>query len=237
MLISAGPIRVATGLIEQCLGLQRAVIFSTSSVFSKLESQDRREKRQMQRIVMDEAVLSHACEAQGITLSLYRPTLIYGCGIDGNVSWLAKWIRKFGFIPVAGDAAGLRQPVHADDLAIAAVTTLKNETPLALDVPLCGGSTLSFREMIESIFLGLDKPPRIISIPKGLFTAITYVSRLVPKLRGVRPEMVRREGLDLVFDDSTPREVLNYKPRPFRPTPREFSLPGSQRLRQLAGLN
>ena len=234
MLVSAGPIRIATGMISRCAGLKRAVIFSTSSVFSKLESHDRRERRNMQQILMDEAELSHACEAQGITLSLYRPTLIYGCGIDGNVSWLAKWIRKFGIVPIAGEASGLRQPVHADDLAAAAVTTLASDKPLALDVPLCGGSILSFREMIEAIFRALDKPVRIVSIPKKLFTTITYVSRLVPKLRGVRPEMVRREGKDLVFDDSTPREVLGYDPRPFAPGPAEFSLPSADWIRRAA---
>jgi nucleoside-diphosphate-sugar epimerase len=234
MLISAGPIRIATAMIERCPNLQRAVVFSTSSVFSKLESQDRREKRQMQQIVMDEASMSHSCEAMGITLSLYRPTLIYGCGIDGNVSWLARWIRKFGFIPVAGEAAGLRQPVHADDLAWAAVATLVHETPLALDVPLCGGSTLTFREMIEAIFHGLEKPVRIYRVPGGLFAAVAYFSRLVPKLRGVRPEMIRREAIDLVFDDSTPREVLGYDPRPFAPGPKEFSRPSADHLRQLA---
>lgn len=236
MLISAGPITVATKLIDLCPRLQRAVIFSTSSVFSKLESHDRKEKRHMQQILMDEAELSNKAEVHGITLSLYRPTLIYGAGLDGNVSWLAKWIRKFGFMPIAGKAEGLRQPVHADDLAFAAVATLVSESPLALDVPLCGGSTLSFREMIEAIFRGLERPVRIISIPKRIFAAVSYFSRLVPKLRGVRPEMIRRESLDLVFDDSTARDVLNYRPRPFAPAAADFSRPDAARLVQLAGL-
>ena len=235
MLVSAGPVTVASQLIEHCSDLKRAVIFSTSSVFSKLESHDRKEKRQMQQILMDEAALSNSCESHGISLSLYRPTLIYGCGIDGNVSWLAKWIRKFGFMPVAGGATGLRQPVHADDLAKAAVATLTNESPLALDVPLCGGSTLSFREMVEVIFHGLDKPVRIISVPGPLFGALAYIGKLVPKLRNVRPEMIRRENLDLVFDDSIARDVLNYRPRPFAPGPDEFARPDPQRLIQLAG--
>ncbi len=233
-LISAGPIRLASKIVEQCPQMKRAVIFSTSSVFSKLESHDRSEKRQMQQIVMDEAALSSSCEAHGITLSLYRPTLIYGCGIDGNISWLAKWIRKFGFMPVAGDAAGLRQPVHADDLARAAVATLTCESPLALDVPLCGGSTLSFREMIEAIFHGLGKTVNIITVPRGLFMMVTYVSRVIPGLRGVRPEMVRRESLDLVFDDSTARDVLHYQPRVFSPGPNDFKLPDRAKILQLA---
>jgi nucleoside-diphosphate-sugar epimerase len=234
MLISAGPIGLATNLIEQCPRLRRAVIFSTSSIFNKLDSHDRSERRQMRDIASDEAVLSRSCESRGIALSLYRPTLVYGCGIDGNVSWLARWIRRFGFVPVAGNAAGRRQPVHADDLAQVAVATLASQTPLVLDVPLCGGSTLSYRQMIEAIFSGLDKPVRIVSVPECLLTAVAYVTRLIPGLQGVRPEMIRRQGLDLVFDDSTPREVLRYDPRPFAPGPREFSLPDQARLRQIS---
>ena len=172
MLVSAGPVRLAGRVVEQSPQLERAVVFSTSSVFTKLESPDPGEKQLMQRILADEAGLSAACDANGTGLSIYRPTLIYGCGMDGNVSWLAKWIQRFGFMPVAGDAAGLRQPVHADDLAGAAVATLRSDTPLTLDVPLCGGSTLSFREMAESIFHGLDKPVRILGIPGGLLRAL-----------------------------------------------------------------
>ncbi|NIP18463.1 MAG: hypothetical protein GWM87_10110 [Xanthomonadales bacterium] len=233
-LVSAGPVAAAADLAANLTRLKRAVVFSTSSVFSKLESHDRREKRQMQQIVMDEARLSTACETNGTILSLYRPTLVYGCGMDGNVSWLARWIRKFGFMPIAGRAEGLRQPVHADDLAAAAVATLASESPLALDVPLCGGSTLSFREMVEMIFRALDRPVRIIGLPGGVFTALIRIGRIHPKLRNVRAEMVRREAVDLVFDDSTPRRVLGYEPRAFEPGPADFRLPTPEYLRELA---
>lgn len=234
LLVSAGPISLAAEVVAHCPRLAQAVIFSTSSVFSKLESQDRREKRHMQEILMDEASLSSVCERQGVTLCLFRPTLIYGCGLDGNVSWLARWIRKFGFMPVAGAAGGLRQPVHADDLAQAAVAALTAETPLALDVPLCGGSTLSFREMVERIFIGLGKPVRIITVPGKLFIAAIYLGRLVPGLSNIRPEMVRREATDLVFDDTTARHQLAYQPRVFEPGQDEFSLPSRDALLQLA---
>jgi uncharacterized protein YbjT (DUF2867 family) len=124
--------------------------------------------------------------------------------------------------------------VHADDLARVAVAALSSEAPLALDVPLCGGTTLSFRAMIERIFHALDRPVRIVSVPRGLFTALTRVGRLHPKLRNVRPEMVRREAVDLVFDDTTPRQVLGYDPRPFRPGTADFRLPDEGWLRKLA---
>lgn len=236
MLVSAGPIRVAAEVVEQSPKLKRAVIFSTSSVISKLESHDRGEKRQMREILKDEATLSLICENRGISLSVFRPTLIYGCGLDGNVSWLARWINRFGFMPVADGAEGLRQPVHADDLAQAAVTVLSADAPMALDVPLCGGSTLSFRDMVKKIFVGLGKPVRIVTVPGKLLAAVIYLGRLVPGLQQIRPEMVRRQGVDLVFDDTMAREFLGYSPRHFQPGPGEFSLPGSAGLRALAGL-
>ncbi|HSM68402.1 MAG TPA: hypothetical protein VK830_01720 [Xanthomonadales bacterium] len=236
MLVSAGPIDLALRLVGQCGRSHRAVVFSTSSVISKLASKDAGEQRQMQQILAQEEELAKVCASRGIALSLYRPTLVYGCGIDDNVSWLANWIRRFGFVPVAGGAAGLRQPVHAEDLATAAVSTLASLEPLALKAPLCGGSTISFREMVEHIFHGLGKPVRILALPPWSLVAAARLCRLIPGLSGPRPEMVRRQAVDLVFDDSLPREALGYRPRAFAPGPADFSLPTPQRLKRLAGL-
>ena len=51
---------------------------------------------------------------------LLRPTLIYGLGLDRNVTAAARFIRRWHFFPLGGPGPGLRQPVHADDLAAAA---------------------------------------------------------------------------------------------------------------------
>lgn len=236
MLISAGPIHLALLLVRQCAQLQRAVVFSTSSVVSKLASADPGEQRQMQEILAQEEELAASCASGGIALCLYRPTLVYGCGKDGNVSWLANWIRRFGFVPLAGAASGLRQPVHAQDLAEAAVSTLASPAPLTMKAPLCGGSTISFREMVEQIFRGLGKPVRILSLPPWSMVAAAHMCRVIPGLRGPRPQMVRREAVDLVFDDTLPRKVLGYRPRAFAPGAADFGLPTPQRLKQLAVL-
>jgi hypothetical protein len=90
--------------------------------------------------------------------------------------------------------------------------------------------------MVVRIFTGLGRPVRILSVPPGLFAAVTRLGRMIPGLGGVRPEMVRRQALDLVFDDARARAVLAYRPRPFEPGPAEFELPGAERLRRLAGL-
>lgn len=234
LLVSAGPIRLAVNAVRSLPSLRRAVVFSTSSVSGKAASRDRGEQELMQHIVEMEADLRQACATQGAALALLRPTLVYGCGMDRNVSRLARWIARFGFVPVAGAAAGLRQPVHAADLAAVAVAAITHPEDLCLDTPLCGGSTLSFRAMVERIFGAMDRPARIVSLPPFLFMFLLRVARVLPELRGLTPEMARRQAVDLVFDDRAARTALGYDPRPFEPAPEDFELPDPVQIEALA---
>ena len=225
MLISCGPIKIATQAVVLCPRLERVVVFSTSSVFSKASSPDDSENKQIANILADEMQLNVLCSERGLALAVFRPTLIYGCGLDRNISLLAAWIRRLGWLPLAGQAAGLRQPVHADDLAGLAVNVLMADKPVNLDSPACGGSTLTYRQMAELIFDALDKPRRIFSLPPRLVAALVSLARLLPRWRGVNTQMVRRQNTDLVFDDSVLKECLEYQPRPFRPSAEDFEIP------------
>jgi nucleoside-diphosphate-sugar epimerase len=226
-LISCGPMVLAVDAVRKCPMLERAVVFSTSSIFSKAGSQNRGENNQTENIIAHESELKALCEERGLALLCLHPTLIYGCGLDRNISVLASWIRRFGFLPLAGAASGLRQPVHADDLAQAAVQALVRDDPLVLDSPACGGSTLSYRQMAELIFDGLDRPRRIIRIPTGIMATLVGLLAILPAFRGINRQMVRRQNSDLVFDDTLLRQALDYNPRPFKPTPEDFQIPPS----------
>jgi len=225
MLISCGPIEVATQAVVLCPRLERVVVFSTSSVFSKASSPDGSENEQIMDILARETHLKALCSERGLALTILRPTLIYGCGLDRNISLLAAWIRRLGWLPLAGRAAGLRQPVHADDLAGLAVNALMADKPVNLDSPACGGSTLTYRRMVELIFDALDKPRRIFSLPPWLMAALVRLLGLLPHLSGVNRQMVRRQNIDLVFDDSALKEQLGYRPRLFRPSAGDFGIP------------
>jgi len=229
MFISCGPLDVATEAINRCPRLQRVVVFSTTSVFSKASSPDQSENRQIADILASEMQLQALCSERDLALAIFRPTLIYGCGLDRNISLLAAWIRKLGWLPLAGRATGLRQPVHADDLASLAVSALQADQPVSLDSPACGGSTLTYRQMTELIFDALDKPRRILSVPSWLLGAGVSLLSLVPRWRKLNRQMVRRQNIDLVFDDSILKELLKYHPRPFRPFVGDFEVPPRHR--------
>ncbi len=233
-LISAGPLTLAIDTLAGLSSLSRAVVFSTSSVRYKLDSPDAGERRLMRAITARETELRQLCEGRDLELSLLRPTLIYGCGMDENISRLAGWIRRFRLMPVAGAASGLRQPVHAEDLAVAAVAALKTPGRLHAEYFLSGGSTVTYREMIHAIASGLDVRVRLVPLPVSVLAFIVSAIRHLPRFHGVNPVMVRRQNIDLAFDDSVARELLAYAPRPFRPQPGDFHWPTAQCLRSIA---
>jgi nucleoside-diphosphate-sugar epimerase len=226
-MLSTGPMKLAQELLQQGGQFQTAVIFSSSSVISKRESGNPAERQMIQGMISSEAALESIADQGGLKLVILRPTLIYGCGLDSNISRLAGLIRRFGFMPLNAGAPGLRQPVHADDLAVVAVKALLSEKALPRLLTVAGGSTLSYREMVSRIFAALDKPVRLVNLPQGLFTLLARVSAITGNISGVNVEMVKRQCVDLVFDDSEARELLDYNPRPFAPTSEDFSLPES----------
>ncbi len=112
----------------------------------------------MQSFIAAEDELPARCEALGIAWTLFRPTLVYGCGRDGNITFIASCIRRFGFFPLAGGGRGLRQPVHAADLAQACADALDNPRTHAKAYNLSGGSTVTYRQMAEAVFRQLGRP-------------------------------------------------------------------------------
>jgi len=220
-LVSAGPLALALRCLNADNQIRSAVIFSSSSVITKQDSANSSERKQIQGMLRIESELESLTGSKAVKMVMLRPTMIYGCGLDTNISRLADWIHRLGFIPVNGKASGLRQPVHADDLAAAAVMALLAEDPLPRSLILAGGSTLSYADMVARIFSAVGKPARLFHLPQWLFVMLV---NLLPG-SGINSEMVRRQSDDLVFDDRQARELLAYKPRPFRPATSDFSLP------------
>jgi uncharacterized protein YbjT (DUF2867 family) len=64
---------------------------------------------------------------------------------DSSVELAARTIRKLGFFPLSGTGSGQRQPVHAENLAIAAADVIDSSAAERRVFDLPGGETLRFR--------------------------------------------------------------------------------------------
>lgn len=218
-LIHIAPLRLLPGLLPAVIaaGCRRVICFGTTGRYSKAASANPHEQDVVKSQVAAEAEVAAICERLGADWTLFRPTLIYGSGMDLNVTLIAKVIRRFGVFPLFGQAAGRRQPVHADDLAAACVAVLTEPRSFNRAYDLSGGETLTYREMVERIFVGAGRRPRFVQLPMGLFVALMWCVSRLPRFKDFNAEMVRRMNEDLVFDSSPAARDFAYSPRAFAP--------------------
>ena len=196
-------------------GMQRLVAFSSTSVLTKAASPDPYEKGMVRRLADGEEAVRAFCAFNDVAWTLLRPTLIYAEGQDQNVSRLAGMIRRFGFLPLAGSGQGLRQPVHADDLAAGAIAAAASPAAANRTYDLPGGETLTYRVMAERVFEGLGRRPAILPLPEGLWRLAFAMAR--PFLPGATAQMGARMSEDLTFDGSAAAADFGWNPRAFRP--------------------
>ncbi len=196
-------------------GMRRLVAFSSTSRFTKQTSDIAQERGVAKALAEAEAEVERFCAAQGVAWTILRPTLIYDEGYDGNVSRLAGLIRRFGVLPLSGGGEGLRQPVHAADLAIGAVAAARSPAADNKAYDLVGGETLPYRQMAERIFEGLGRRPVVPALPPALFAWLLKLAS--PFLPGATAAMGTRMGQDLTFDSAPAARDFGWAPRDFHP--------------------
>lgn len=209
-------------LVER--GVRRIICFGSTSILTKRASPTHAERSLAEALQEAESRIRQASERHGLEWTILRPTMIYGYGRDANVSAIARYIRRFGFFAVAGNGEGRRQPVHADDLAAAAMGVLDCPAARGRTYNLGGGEILSYRAMVARIFDALEKPVRIVAVPTRLYRAALAVAGTVR--RDVTASMADRMSRDLVFDSTDARNDFGFAPQAFLLHP-ERDLPSS----------
>lgn len=205
-------------------GVRRITVLSSTSRFTKNTSLDRSERKIAAQLIKGEELVQAWATTHKIEWIILRPTLIYGYGQDKNVAEIARFIHRFGFFPVLGAARGLRQPIHAEDVASACFYALNSSNLTACSYNLAGGETLSYREMVQRIFEALKCTPRLLTIPLWFFRTAIGGLRWLPRYRHWTVAMAERMNQDLIFDSSDAKRDLNFSPRSFKLTAKD--LPG-----------
>lgn len=196
-------------------GARRVVALSSTSRFTKVGSGDTAENAIAAKLIDAEARVQAWAESRGIEWVVLRPTLIYGQGRDKNISEMARFIRRFAFFPLFGSAQGLRQPIHAEDVAAACVAALQAPGAANRAYNLSGGETLAYREMVARVFAALGRPARLVTVPLWAFRLAVAVLRRLPRYRHWSAAMAERMNRDLVFDHAEAARDFGFKPRGF----------------------
>ncbi|MDE3226084.1 MAG: NAD-dependent epimerase/dehydratase family protein, partial [Nitrospirota bacterium] len=171
VMFSAVPTRLLADASRAVLRSKpkRIVVMSSTNVFTKIDSRDENERASILALIDAEKRIIDQCKALGIEWTILRPTLVYKEGRDHNVSQIAGVIRRFGFMPLYGAASGLRQPVHADDLAIGAIAAAKSAKAANNSYCASGIETVPYHEMVGRIFDGLSRRRRLLHVPPSLW--------------------------------------------------------------------
>jgi nucleoside-diphosphate-sugar epimerase len=215
--IFASPIWVVPDYFAllEARSAKRIVVLSSTSRFTKNDSTDPEEQEMAARLGDAEARVREWAESLGIEWVILRPTLIYGLGQDKNIAEIARFIRRFGFFPVFGKANGLRQPIHAMDVAGACLAALQSSSAANRMYNISGGETLAYRDMVSRVFAALDRRPRMLMVPLWSFRMAVALLHCLPRYRHWSSAMAERMNRDMVFDRAEAERDLDFKPRPF----------------------
>ena len=194
-------------------GVRRVIAFSSTSIVGKQDSTSVAEQATIQSLVTAEDRLRRIADEIGLRLTLLRPTMIYGMGFDRNITRMARMIRNFGFLPICNPANGLRQPVQARDLAEAALAVWENPKTFGKTYNLAGNEVLTYREMVERLFIHLGMKPRLVSLP-FLPQFLDFLIACLP-FAHINGDVARRMNRDLSFDNAPAHEDFGYSPHGF----------------------
>lgn len=213
---TAGAILLAEALPHVLVpSVGRVVAFSSTSVLTKQDTEVAEERETIRKLTAAEQTIAAVCERHHVGWTILRPTLIYAEERDTNITPLSRLIRRFGFMPLVGGAPGLRQPVHAEDLAIGAIAAAASPAAGNKFYSLPGAETLSYREMMGRLFDGMRRPRRLVSVPPWLWRAVFGLAK--PLFPTANVAMGIRMMKDMTFDATPAVEDFGWNPRGFHP--------------------
>lgn len=209
--LSLGPLDAFAGWLERggCPGLRRIVAFSSMSVRSKRDSVDAAERALALRLSNAEATLQRFADRRQIDWTILRPTLIYGAGTDKTLAPIARFAQRWRVLPIPFGADGLRQPVHARDLAAAVLAVVDNAATFGKTYELGGGERLRFDAMVRRLAHGLSGFVLPLPVPQ-------FALRLLPATAMPRGALARLRQ-PLIADIAAATRDFGFSPAAFIP--------------------
>lgn len=197
-------------------GAARVVAVSSMSACSKQNSGDAAERALATRLRDGERNLLAAAAARGAVVTILRPTLVYGAGLDHSLTPIARRAQRWRLFPRLLGANGLRQPVHANDVAAACVAAVACPAAAGRTYELGGAERLGFATMIERTCRSLDVACLAVPVPLSLLAGSARIARAIG-LTAPSAALLARLREDLLADNRAAMADLDWHPRVFVP--------------------
>jgi nucleoside-diphosphate-sugar epimerase len=210
VIISAAPIFAASNalsLIRQSSGI-RVIACSSMSARAKLNSPSTADRQVAHALLQAEEVILER-NSQALVI---RPTMIYGDPMTRNVASIQRFARRFRFLAVPACATGLRQPVHAHDVAAALLAAAACGAG-GRRYELGGGERVSFIDMMSRIASSESVPLFTLPSPGAARLARIACASGLSRVGGV----LHRLRQDQCAENCETVRDLGVNPRPFEP--------------------
>jgi nucleoside-diphosphate-sugar epimerase len=216
VIVSLGPLDAFSAWFDGAAvaGVRRVIALSSMSAESKSDSPDGAERALAEVLRAAEQRLLRTAAERGIGCTLLRPTLIYGGGPDRSLVPIARFATRWRVLPIPLGASGLRQPVHAADLASAVDAVIDCAAAHGRIYPLGGGERLRFDRMFLRLRAAMPTFVLPLPVPQAMIRAALHL-RSGRGAGTINTAAVGRLRADLIADNSAAVRDFGFAPRKF----------------------
>lgn len=188
---------------------KRLICIHTTGIFSKF-----RIASEEYEIIEKEII--EILKKNSISITILRPTMIYGDLCDKNMSKFIKMVDRFRIIPIINYGKSLIQPVNARDLGLAYYNVLMMPREKARpEYILSGEKPITMIEAFNLISSNLGKKTTFISFPLSIGVLLARTLKVISMGKIDYTEKVQRMSEDRSFSHKEATADFGYKPESF----------------------
>lgn len=189
--------------------VRRIVSVHTTGIFSKFRIAS-------EEYVIIEEDIKELLSKNDISMTILRPTMIYGDVCDRNMSKFIKMVDRFRIFPVINHGKSLIQPVNARDLGKAYYDVLMMPIDKAKsEYILSGEKPITMLEAFKLISNNLGKKTTFISFPLSIGVIMARVLKGITLGKIDYVERVQRMSEDRSFSHEEATADFGYRPGSF----------------------
>jgi nucleoside-diphosphate-sugar epimerase len=191
--------------------VKRAILVHTTGIYSKFKNASQEYKEVEKKVF--ELTKDSQCPT---SITILRPTMIYGDMCDSNMSKFIKMVDKLRIFLVINRGDSLLQPVNARDLGKAFFNVLlKPIETSGKAYDLSGDNPIKMIDVFKLISQELNKKTFFISVPLGLGVSMARILKTITLGKIDYIEKVQRMDENRSYPHNDATKDVGYHPMPF----------------------